>query len=94
MGVGCLRRKLRAYKDGCPPHSPPPLKVRERGVCRGRCPVVHEVDFGITVEEESALVVDSTHVAEGLRTVYDAAPAVSAVEPAKQASAVSTLDVC
>jgi len=35
-------------------------------------PVVHEFDFGITVEDESVVEADNTHVAEGLRRQYEA----------------------
>jgi len=39
-------------------------------------PVVHEFDFGITIEDESVIEVDNTHVAEGLRRQYEAATVV------------------
>jgi len=52
-------------------------------------PVVHEDDFGITIETESTPTVDNTHVAEGIRTAYEA-PAATAEAAAPDASVEET----
>jgi len=50
--------------------------------------VVHEFDFGITLEDESVLTEDMTAVTEGLRLAYEApAPATEETEPAAEAPA-------
>lgn len=80
MDVCCLHSDLTiTYADNCVLDSSILMTPTNAVLCRrpeDEAPVVHEFDFGITIEDESVIEVDNTHVAEGLRRQYEAATVV------------------